>query len=156
MIELTIPGRGVIQLEHLVCDVNGTLALDGRLLEGMVRILSDLRSSLSIHILSADTHGNLKYIEQQLQMQAVRITSPGEAEQKADFVRQLGPDHVIAVGQGANDAHMLQAAAIGICLISPEGTAVEALLSADLIAADIFTALELIEKPLRLVATLRK
>jgi len=34
MIELNIPGRGLIQLQHLVCDVNGTLAVDGLLAAG--------------------------------------------------------------------------------------------------------------------------
>jgi soluble P-type ATPase len=42
MIELNIPGRGTYQLEHLVSDVNGTLALDGQLLDGLVRQLSVL------------------------------------------------------------------------------------------------------------------
>lgn len=35
MIEINIPGRAAYQLEHLVCDVNGTLALDGVLLDGV-------------------------------------------------------------------------------------------------------------------------
>ena len=44
----------------------------------------------------------------------------------------------------------------GICVISPEGTALETLVVADLVVPDIFAALELIEKPLRIVASLRK
>ena len=62
----------------------------------------------------------------------------------------------MAIGQGANDAEMLKAAGLGICVLSVEGTAVEALLAADLVTANIFDALELLEKPLRIVASLRK
>jgi soluble P-type ATPase len=51
---------------------------------------------------------------------------------------------------------MLQAAALGICVLSAEGAAVETLLRADLVVPDIFAALELLERPLRIVATLRK
>jgi soluble P-type ATPase len=51
---------------------------------------------------------------------------------------------------------MLQAAALGICVLSREGAAVETLLAADLVVPDIFTALELLEKPLRILASLRK
>jgi P-type E1-E2 ATPase len=156
MIELTIPGRGVIQLEHLVCDVNGTLALDGQLHEGLARLLTRLRDRLQIHLLTADTHGRQALIDQQLNLQAVRIEKGQEAEQKAAYVQQLGAERVVAIGQGANDAAMLGAAALGICILSREGTAVAALLAADLVAPDIFSALELLEKPLRLVATLRK
>jgi soluble P-type ATPase len=63
---------------------------------------------------------------------------------------------VVAIGQGANDAGMLREAGLGICVLSPEGTAVETLMNADLVASSIFEALELLEKPLRIVATLRK
>ncbi len=37
MIELTIPGRGALRLEHVVSDVNGTLAVDGVLIDGLVK-----------------------------------------------------------------------------------------------------------------------
>jgi P-type E1-E2 ATPase len=156
MIELTIPGRGIIQLVHLVSDVNGTLAIDGQLADGLGRILNNLRDRLEIHLLTADTHGRQAMIDQQLNLKAVRIQPENEAQQKADYVEQLGADHVVAIGQGANDAAMLKRAAIGICLLSREGTAIETLLAADLVVPDIFIALELFQKPLRLVATLRK
>jgi soluble P-type ATPase len=50
----------------------------------------------------------------------------------------------------------LKAAALGICVLSSEGTAVETLLAADVVAPSIFAALELLDKPLRIVATLRR
>lgn len=156
MIELNLPGHGLIQLEHLVCDVNGTLAVDGQLIEGMGRLLNDLSDRLQVHLLTADTHRRQAQIDQQLGLQAVRIQSGAEGEQKAAYVRQLGAERVAAIGQGANDAQMLKCAAIGICVQSREGLSIEALLAADLVVPDIYAALELFEKPLRLVASLRK
>jgi len=156
MIELNIPGRGVVQLQHLVCDVNGTLAVDGQLPEGVKQRLSALRDHLTLHLLTADTHGKQDIIDQQLNLIAVRIQPGNEAEQKAKYVQQLGAETVVAIGQGANDAGMLQVAALGICVLSPEGTAVKTLLGADLVSADIYEALEILEKPLRIVSTLRK
>jgi len=156
MIELNIPGRGTIKIEHLVCDVNGTLAVDGQLLEGLVRILTSLRDRVTLHLLTADTHGRQQTIDQQLNIQAVRVKQGDEAHQKATYVEKLGPERVVAIGQGANDAAMLKAAAIGISILSSEGAARETLLAADLIMPDIFAALELFEKPLRMVATLRR
>ena len=156
MIELNIPGRGLISLEFLVSDVNGTLAVDGQLMDGLARSLNALRDRLEIHLLTADTHGRQEVIDSQLNLQAVRIQPGDESQQKTDFVHHLGAEKVVAIGQGANDAGMLKAAAIGICVLSPEGTSIEALLAADLLARDIYSALELLEKPLRMVATLRK
>jgi soluble P-type ATPase len=45
---------------------------------------------------------------------------------------------------------------LGICVLSIEGAAVETLLAADLVMPDIISALDLLEKPLRIVASLRK
>ena len=156
MIELNIPGRGLISLEYLVSDVNGTLAIDGQLIDGIPRILNALRDRLEIHLLTADTHGRQELIDRQLNLQAVRVQPGNESQQKAEYVKRLGAEHVVALGQGANDAGMLNAAALGICVLSTEGVAIEALLAADVLASNIYAALDLLEKPVRLVATLRK
>ena len=156
MIELNIPGTDSLQIEHLVCDVNGTLALDGQLLEGISRQLNALRDRVQVHLLTADTHGRQARIDQQLGFAAQRIQPGDEATQKTAYVLALGAAQVIAIGQGANDAGMLQAAAIGVAVFSKEGLASQTLQAADLVVPDIYAALELLEKPLRLVATLRK
>ena len=155
MIELSIPGRGLIELEYLVCDVNGTLALDGQLLDGVARALTDLRDRLQLHLVTADSHGRQELIDRQLNVQAFRLQMGEESRQKAEYVRRLGAERVIAIGQGANDAAMLDCARLGICVLSGEGTAIQTLFAADLVVPNIYTALELIENPLRLVATLR-
>lgn len=156
MIELTIPGRGVYRLEHLVMDVNGTLAIDGQLIEGVARKISALSDRLLIHLLTADTYGKQAVIDQQLGLRAKRIMPGGESMQKAAYIHMLGAETVAAIGQGSNDAEMLEIAKIGICILSIEGAAKETLLAADLIVPDILSALDLFENPLRMVASLRK
>jgi P-type E1-E2 ATPase len=156
MIELNIPGLGTLELEHLVTDVNGTLAVDGQLIEGVAKRIASLRDRLTIHLLTADTHGRQSIIDGQLGLTAVRIAPGGEAQQKAEYVRKLGQDKVAAMGQGANDADMLAAAKLGICVMSQEGVAKETLLACDLVMPNILAALELFEKPLRIIASLRK
>ncbi len=156
MIEINIPGRGSLQLQHLVTDVNGTLAVDGQLIEGVAQQIARLKDRLTIHLLTADTHGRQAVIDKQLNLTAVRIRPGNEATQKAEYVRRLGAETVVAIGQGANDAAMLGEAALGICVMSQEGLAAETLSCADLLMPDIATALELLNKPLRIVASLRK
>ncbi len=156
MIELNVPGRGVIQLEHLVSDVNGTLALDGQLIDGVAKALVRLGDRLELHLLTADTQGRQSVIDQQLGLEAVRISPGDEVEAKAAYVRDLGAERVVALGQGTNDAGMLQEAEVGICILSQESSAVDALMAADLVAPDIHAALALLEHPMRLVASLRR
>ncbi len=156
MIELNIPGRPVLRLSHLVCDVNGTLALDGRLIDGLIKPLTALRDRLELHLITADTHGRQAEIDHLLNLQAFHIHPGDEAGQKAEFIRSLGAETAVAIGQGANDAEMLKTAGLGIAIFSREGSAVETILAADLVVPDILAALELLEKPMRIVATLRK
>lgn len=156
MIKFDIPGLSEYNLEHLVMDVNGTLAVDGQLIDGVAEKVSALRDRLTIHLLTADTHGRQAVIDGQLGLTAVRIAPGGEASQKAEYVRKLGSENVAAIGQGANDSEMLAAARLGICVMSLEGVARETLLASDLIAPTIISALELLEKPMRIVASLRR
>lgn len=156
MIELNIPGRGVIQLDHLVTDVNGTLALDGRLAEGVAKGLQRLSDRLQIHMLTADTHGRQDEIDRRLGIAAQRIEPGGEEDAKREYLQGLGADRVVAIGQGRNDAGMLEEAEIGIAVLSKEGLTREALFAADLVVPDIRSALGLLEHPLRLVASLRR
>ncbi len=156
MIELMIPGRGNFRLQHLVTDVNGTLAVDGSLIDGLAKRIATIQDRLIVHMLTADTHGRQAIIDRQLSLVATRLTPGNEQEQKRAYVERFGPESVVAIGQGANDAAMLKAAAIGICVMSAEGAAAETLLAADVVTPDIMTAFDLLDKPLRLVATLRK
>jgi soluble P-type ATPase len=156
MIELIIPGRGPLRLQHLVTDVNGTLAVDGVLIDGLAKRIASLRDRLEIHMLTADTHGRQALIDEQLKLKATRVQPGNEPEQKAEFVRKLGAGTVVAIGQGANDAKMLEAAALGICVLSQEGVATETLISADIVVPNISAALDLLDKPIRIIASLRK
>ena len=77
MIELDIPGRGNFKLEHLVLDVNGTIAKDGRLLDKVAKPLVALKDRLTLHLLTADTYGKQDNLDLMLGMKAVRI-QPGD------------------------------------------------------------------------------
>ncbi len=156
MIELSIPGRGDVRLQHLVTDVNGTLAVDGILIEGVAARIAALRERLTIHLLTADTLGRQAVIDKQLDLTGIRLTGGNEVEQKRTFVENLGANSVVAIGQGANDAGMLKAAALGICVMSAEGVATETLLAADLVVPDIMSAFDLLDQPIRILASLRK
>lgn len=158
--EITIPGRDAFHLDHLVLDVNGTVAAGGRLIDGVrERLLALRRSGLNVHWITADTRGRQAALDEVLGWPAVRIAGDdpqGEAERKAAFVRELGADGVVAIGNGSNDRAMLREAALGIAVLGPEGLAVETLLAADAVAPDILVALDLLVDGNSLIATLRR
>jgi P-type E1-E2 ATPase len=157
MIELDVPGWRHLRLEHLLLDVNGTIAGDGQLLPGVAERVAALRELLAVRVLSADTFGRLDAQAGALGVPALRLRA-GEPEdaQKAAVVRGLGAAGVVAVGNGANDAEMLAAAALGIAVLGPEGLSTRALASADVVVASIEAALDMLLRPRRLIATLRR
>ncbi len=156
MLEVDVPGWQRFRLDELVLDVNGTLTCDGVLLPAIRERVAAMRSILEVRLLSADTFGRLESIAAELGVAAQRLAhGEPEAPQKARFVRDLGAERVVAIGNGANDVAMLSEAALGIAVLGPEGLAVPALLAADVLVASIDDALELLLNPKRLIATLR-
>ena len=155
MIEINIPGYRKLQVEHLVLDYNGTIACDGDLIAGVKENLATLAGELQIHILTADTFGKarsgLKGIKCQISILAPETQDIG----KLEYVKGLGSDNTVCMGNGRNDQLMLKEAALGIAVILDEGAAVETLRAADIVCTNIISALELLTNPLRLMATLR-
>ena len=149
-----IPGRGALRLRHLVCDVEGTLTVDGRFQEGLLRPLLSLRDRLELHLLTVDAYRQQGNLDFRLGLQAVRLKIGEEEQQKRVYVIQLGTG-VAAIGHGLDDVGMLEAADLSVCILSPEGAATKTLIAADLVVPDMIRALELFANPLRIVNSLR-
>lgn len=162
MLRIAIPGRETLDLEHLVCDMNGTLAEDGLLLDGVAGRLVRLSADLRIHLLTADTHGTLAAVAEELRTACVAADLPApewervaNGADKVRYVRQLGVERVAALGNGANDEAMLRAAALSVAVIGGEGAYGPTLLAAQVITRSPLEALDLLLYPERLAATLR-
>jgi P-type E1-E2 ATPase len=156
LIQIQVPGWSTCELGHLVLDLNGTVALDGEPIAGVDDRVAALSAHLVVHLVTANTHGQAEETSQRLGGQSVRIEPRYEASQKQALVERLGAGQVVAIGNGANDARMLSAAALGIAILGREGLAVETLRAADLVVARIEDGLDLLLHPRRLVATLRR
>jgi len=155
MIEISIPGYKNLKLKHLVLDYNGTLACDGKLLANVRKGLEALADKLQIHVLTADTFGNVRSELSEISCKLSIIPSENQETYKLNYIKQLGPEVTVCIGNGRNDRLMLKEASLGIAVILEEGAAIEALLASDVICTSIHSALDLLTNPLRLVATLR-
>ncbi|MDP2663439.1 MAG: ATPase P, partial [Dehalococcoidia bacterium] len=133
MVEVDIPGRGTYRLTHLVLDFNGTLALDGHLLEGVAERLKDLALRLEITVATADTFGTARELEERLGLQFLRMKPGSEDAQKLALVERLGKAQTVCMGNGANDVLMLRESALGICIVGGEGASSEAMAASDLV-----------------------
>lgn len=50
MITYEIPGRGNIDIENIIFDYNGTIAVDGKLIGGVKDLINQLSKSVNIYI----------------------------------------------------------------------------------------------------------
>jgi soluble P-type ATPase len=153
--EITIPGYGRLHLEHLVMDYNGTLAVDGRLVDGVCEALTALSEELTLHVLTADTFGKAAFGLEGVPCKLSLLPDDDQHNRKRDYVVSLGAERTVSIGNGRNDQLMLKASALGIAVMLVEGIAAETLLASDVVCTSIIDALDLLRNPLRLTATLR-
>ena len=147
-----VPGRPPIELDHALFDLNGTLTDRGALIDGVPELMRDLAARLRVHLLSADTFGTAGEIARKLGLDLQLV---GAGAEKRHYLEELGPQRCAAVGNGSNDAPMLEAAALGIAVIGPEAASAAALRAADVVARSIHEALGVLLDPRLLTATLR-
>jgi len=156
MKHIKIPGFGEFDIEYLILDLNGTLAIDGIISESTYKKLEKLKEDFSIFIVSGDIHGNLNKHSESLGVNHISVkseVSPGQ--QKLNFAISLGENNSICIGNGNSDVNMIKHAAIGIAVINPEGASLKALSVADIIVLNIDNALECIINTQRIIATLQ-
>jgi len=155
VIAIDIPGREAVILKHLVLDVNGTIVSGGEVIVSVPEALRTLAGSLHVVAVTADTRGMAAALAEELGIEVRVIPAGEEGRSKLEYLQELGAETCVAIGNGANDALMLQTAAVGIAVIGAEGVSAGCLLAADIVTTSIGDALALLIDPLRLTATLR-
>jgi soluble P-type ATPase len=156
MIEIGIPGRATLRLETALVDFNGTLACDGRLIDGVPERLRALAARIEVHVVTGDTCGTACQELAGLPVSLHLMPAEGQEAAKLAVLDRVGAASAVAVGNGCNDRAIMERAALSIAVLGGEGCAVAALLRADVACASIGDALDLLTTPRRLVATLRR
>lgn len=155
MLHIDIPGSKGLNIEYLVLDYNGTIAVNGDILPGVKERINLLSKNLTIYVLTADTFGTARKACEDLKVNFVTLKEILGTKEKEEFVTNLGYENVASIGNGMNDHLMLKKSALGIAIIQNEGAAIKTILSADIAINSITDALDLFVYPTRLKATLR-
>lgn len=79
-VDVDIPGFGAFQFQHVLFDLNGTLGEDGLITEVTRAQLIALGHTLTLHVMTADTHGTLDHVLAGLPLEAQRVQSVLGAE----------------------------------------------------------------------------
>ncbi len=154
--KIEIPNYDTYNIKKIAFDFNGTLATGGNVPDEIIKKLEILAVNFDVYILTADTFGTVRDMVSNLAVEVAIIEGDDGTGFKRDFIREIGSDDTIAIGNGNNDRLMIEEAAIGIALIGNEGAATTTILNSDLVLSNIFDVFSLLEEPDRLIASLRK
>ncbi len=155
MLIFDIPGREKIEIENVVFDYNGTVALDGKLIEGVKEDIERLKEFVNIYILTADTYGTVRAECSDLGIEVKTFPKENASFFKKEIVEDLGADVSICIGNGFNDIEMFKVAALSIATIEEEGASGRLLAHADVVVKTIKNAMNLMLSENRMKATLR-
>jgi soluble P-type ATPase len=156
MMIIDIPGYIKLEVKHVVCDYNGTIAVDGKLIDGVGEMMNELSKDITFHVITADTYGFVERELENVNCKLVKIAKQDQAYSKLEYVSGIGKEYTVCIGNGNNDRLMLKEARLGIALVQEEGACVETLLSSNVVCKSIIDAFGYFKEPKRLIATLRR
>lgn len=152
---LDIPGRDQLQISNVILDFNGTIAIDGRLIEGVKEKINSLSSEFSFYVVTADTYGTVAKELGDVNCKIINLSQSVEFNNKLDVLMSLGKNETLCVGNGFNDRVVLKECVLGISLLQEEGLNIEALMASDFVCKSILDLFSCLETPNRIKATLR-
>jgi len=152
---IVIPGREDINVKHVILDFNGTIAVDGKLIDGVATKINQLSQIVNFTVVTADTYGTVKSELSGINCKLVNLDQTGVFKDKLEVLTSLGKDNTLCVGNGFNDRIVLKESILGISVLQDEGLSVEALMASDMVCKSIDDVFCCIENPQRIAASLR-
>lgn len=153
--KVNIPGRKEIEIQNIVFDYNGTIAIDGKLIEGIKKSINELSNSFKFYVITADTYGSVEKELLDTNCEVIKIAKSSQDISKLEFIKSLGSSKTLSVGNGQNDKLMLKESILGIAILQDEGLCTETLLNSDILVKSIFDVFSFLNDENRLIATLR-
>jgi soluble P-type ATPase len=154
MITLQRPGQEPLEIDFILIDFEGTLALDRRVHPKAKDKINLLSKRTKITILTQEEKERVEEVLRKVKAEIICLTEGDSSQKRLDVLRQLGAARTVAIGNGADDGPMIEEAGFGVCVIGKEGASSEAVKNADVVFTDILDALDFLLKPLRQRATL--
>lgn len=152
---IEIPGYKVLNVDTLLLDYNGTIAIDGIIPDSVKERIIKLAIDFKILVLTADTHGTARKQCEGLPLEVCTFPVGNAADYKAEILNQCGSDKCVCIGNGRNDIKMFQGAALSIAILGMEGMCGALLKESDICVTSIEDGLDLLLNPKRIIADLR-
>lgn len=148
-----IPEVGFIEINTIVLDLNGTLAVKGKIVEGVRSRIAKLKDmGINIVLFTGDQRGNAENLCNELGIDLKKAVSEKEKEQ---FFLELDIEKAAAIGNARIDIGKFEHAKLSIATLQAEGIHTGILQHVDIIVPSINDALDLFIDSNSLEATMR-
>ncbi|MBU1018186.1 HAD family hydrolase [Patescibacteria group bacterium] len=148
-----IPQIGVIEINTIVLDLNGTLAVRGKIVDGVKERLITLKKlGIKLILFTGDQRGNASDLCNELDIDFKKAVSQKEKEQ---FFLELDTEHSAAIGNSRIDNGKFRHAKLSIATLQAEGIHTGIIGHVDIIVPTISDALDLFIDSDSLKATMR-
>lgn len=147
-------GIGEIELENIILDLNGTLAVGGKLVEGIEsRFIKLKQLGYKLYLFTGDQRGNAAELTHKIDIEIQRATT---TEEKRALTDKLEVSKTVAIGNARIDIGTFATTKLRIATLQAEGIHAEILPFVDIIVPSINDALDLLIDPNIFNATMRK
>lgn len=154
MILIERSGQEVLEIDHLLIDFEGTLAMDRRVHPKAKDKINLLSKRLKIYIFAKEERERVEDVLRRVRAEIIFL-NPGESsKQKLELLKSLGGLRTAVIGNGMDDLSMMKEAALGMVILGKEGASGALIQVAHLVFTNVIDALDFLLKPLRQRATL--
>lgn len=146
-------GVGEIEINTVILDLNGTLAVNGSLVAGVGERITTLKKlGFTLYLITGDQRGTAA---QQAAELGITLMFAKNTAEKAECSRQLPFENTVAIGNARIDIGTFNNAKIRIATLQKEGIHASIIEHVDLIVPSIIDALDLLINPDAFNATMR-
>jgi soluble P-type ATPase len=147
-------GVGEIELNNIILDLNGTLAVNGKLVGGVKKRINKLRElGYKVYLFTGDQRGTATVQAQELGIEVQRASN---TEEKRALTKQLNGEQTVSIGNARIDIGTFEPVKLRIGTLQSEGIHTEILKYIDILVPSINDALDLLIDPNIFNATMRK
>lgn len=149
-----VPGVGIINIDTLVVDSNGTLTLKGELVPGVVERIHRLQMlGVNVVMISSDQRGNARDLALS---SGISYYEANNSREKEDVLISLGSKNVAAIGNARIDIGLFVQSVISIATLQSEGIHKDIIDHVDVILPSINDALDFFLDENTLIATMKR
>jgi len=154
MILIERPGQEPLEIDHLLIDFEGTLAMDRRVHPKAKDKINLLSKRLKIYIFTKEEKERVEEALKRVKAEIIFLNRGEASRQKLELIQSLGAFRTAVIGNGIDDLSIMKEAALGMVILGKEGTSGALIQIANLVFTDVIDALDFLLKPLRQSATL--